>query len=138
MENRFVLERDTIDRRSFKKLVKNIISINLLVSIIVYFFLITFDPAVWLNSFFSPITIFVVLSCYWGPVLLVIGSFTYITRMSNIKRIPITSSLFDVITLPTIQYGPIKIIFPIEKELMEENEVFPKKYIKRNHSCDSK
>jgi len=64
------------------------------------------------------------LILYWSPILILIGGVSYIARMSNLSRIPINSSFYDVITLPTIQCGPIKIIFPIEEEeLIEESVV---------------
>ncbi|MHA2203916.1 MAG: hypothetical protein ACW991_09520 [Candidatus Hodarchaeales archaeon] len=124
MENRPTLEQDINRQRSFRKLVKNIILLDLIISVVLYLFLITYDSTVWLNEFFSPMIIFVVLSFLWGPVLMVIGAFTYITHMSNISRIPPNSSLYDAITLPTVQYGPLKIIFPvIEEEIFEENGI---------------
>jgi hypothetical protein len=65
-----------------------------------------------------------ILILYWSPILIVIGGMSYIARMSNLSRIPIKSSVYDAITLPTVQYGPIKIIFPIEEEEpLEENAV---------------
>ncbi|UCG02086.1 MAG: hypothetical protein JSW11_21145 [Candidatus Heimdallarchaeota archaeon] len=127
MENRPIFKQDVYSRHSSGKLIKNIILLDLIVSFVLYLVLIAFDPAVWLNEFFSPLVIFVVLTFLWGPVLMVVGIFAYIIRMTNISRIPLNSSLYDVITLPTIQYGPLKIIFPvIEEETLEENEVSKK------------
>jgi hypothetical protein len=57
-------------------------------------------------------------------VLIIVGGVSYIAKMCNLSRIPLKSSVYDAITLPTIHYGPIKIIFPIEEEEpLEENVV---------------
>ncbi len=124
MENRPTLEQDINRQRPFRKIVKNIILLDLIISFVLYLLLITYDPSVWLNEFFSPMIIFVVFSFFWGPVLIVIGAFAYVIQMSDISRIPPNSSLYDAITLPTVQYGPLKIIFPvIEEEIFEENGI---------------
>ena len=84
-----------------------------------------FDHITWLTSYwYNPMSINIVLFLYWSPFLLVIGGVSYIARMSNISRIPSNTSLYEAITLPTIQYGPLKIILPvIEEEILDENEV---------------
>ncbi|MFX1515588.1 MAG: hypothetical protein ACFFC6_04705 [Promethearchaeota archaeon] len=79
----------------------------------------------WITSnWFNPMAMNLILILYWSPILMIIGGVSYIARMSNLSRIPINSSVYDAITLPTIQCGPIKIIFPIEEdEPIEENAV---------------
>ncbi len=66
-------------------------------------------------------TSIVIVSVLWGPLLMIIGSLSYISRMSNISRIPSNSSLYEAIMLTTIQYGPLKIIMPDmdEEEIIE-------------------
>ncbi len=84
-----------------------------------------FDYLRWLTSdWFNLLRINIYIFLYWSPILFSIAGMSYIARMSNISRIPSNTSLYDAITLPTIQYGPLKIIFPvIEEEIFEENEV---------------
>jgi hypothetical protein len=79
----------------------------------------------WLTSnWLNLVDVNVILFLYWSPVLFTIAGMSYIARMSNISRIPSHSSLYDAITLPTIQYGPLKIILPvIEEETFDENDV---------------
>lgn len=83
-----------------------------------------FEYLKWLTSnWLNPVGINVVIFFYWSPVLFTIAGMSYIARMSNISRIPSNSSLYDAIMLPTIQYGPLKIILPVlEEEIFEENE----------------
>ncbi|MFX0015745.1 MAG: hypothetical protein ACFFB2_01280 [Promethearchaeota archaeon] len=61
---------------------------------------------------------------YWSPVLFIVEGFSYFYQMANISRIPPTSSLYDAIMSPTIQYGPLKINLPVfgEEELIKENQ----------------
>lgn len=71
----------------------------------------------WMTSdWFHFISLDILLFIYWSPVLMIIGGVSYIAKMSNLSRIPSNSSVYDAITLPTVHYGPIKIIFPIEEE----------------------
>ncbi|MHA2203915.1 MAG: hypothetical protein ACW991_09515 [Candidatus Hodarchaeales archaeon] len=79
----------------------------------------------WLTSdWFNPLRINIYIFLYWSPILFTIAGMSYIARMSKISRIPSNTSLYDAITLPTIQYGPLKIIFPVlEDERFEENEI---------------
>ena len=63
----------------------------------------------------------VIFGTLTGMVLISIASFAYITRMSNLSRIPRKSSIYESITHPTIHYGPLKLIMPLmEEEIVEE------------------
>ena len=46
------------------------------------------------------------------PVFFLISVFYYFIRLSDLSRIPHNTTLYEAITHPTIQYGPIKIILP--------------------------
>lgn len=46
------------------------------------------------------------------PVFFLISVFYYFIRCSDLSRIPHNTTLYEAITHPTIQYGPIKIILP--------------------------
>jgi len=46
------------------------------------------------------------------PVFFLISVFYYSIRLSDLSRIPHNTTLYEAITHPTIQYGPIKIILP--------------------------
>ncbi|MHA1970109.1 MAG: hypothetical protein ACW964_20235 [Candidatus Hodarchaeales archaeon] len=66
----------------------------------------------------------VVFGTLTGLVLISIAAFAYITRMSNPSCIPQNSSIYESITRPTIQYGPLKLIMPVmEEEIVEEVQI---------------
>lgn len=46
------------------------------------------------------------------PVFFLISVFYYFIRLSDLSRIPHNTTLYEAITHPIIQYGPIKIILP--------------------------
>jgi hypothetical protein len=66
-----------------------------------------------------------IFGSFLGLILIsFITSFSYITRMSILSRIPKNSSIYESITQSTIQYGPLKIILPeLEKGTLEEFHV---------------
>ena len=56
-----------------------------------------------------------------SPILLLIASFAYLTKVSALARIPQNTTLYESIMHPTIQYGPLRLIMPmIEEEIVEE------------------
>ncbi|MFW9904266.1 MAG: hypothetical protein ACFFFH_08050 [Candidatus Thorarchaeota archaeon] len=123
-------QNDNLERIDIRVLAKFLIILYLIIPYIFYFLIVLFHPYLllehlkWLlSNWFPPMEINLLLIMYWSPVLIIIGGVSYIARISNLSRIPINSSIFDAITLPTIQYGPIKIIFPIEREEPPEKDV---------------
>ncbi|MFX1504754.1 MAG: hypothetical protein ACFFDC_01450 [Promethearchaeota archaeon] len=113
------------------KIAKSMICIYLLIPYILFILRVFLRPYFlseylrWMMSdWYYPVYLYIVLIIYWSPVLIIIGGVSYFAKMSNLSRIPLNSSIYDAITLPTIQYGPIKIIFPSEEEESpEENGV---------------
>ena len=66
----------------------------------------------------------VVFGTLTGLLLISFASFAYIMRMSNLSRIPRKTSIYESITHPTIQYGPLKLIMPVmEEEIVEEFQI---------------
>ena len=124
-------QNDNLVQIDMKVLAKYLIILYLITPYVFFFLSVLFHPYLllehlkWIMSnWFNPMKVNLVLIIYWSPILIVIGGMSYIARMSNLSRIPIKSSVYDAITLPTFQYGPIKIIFPIEEEEpLEENVV---------------
>lgn len=122
MQNESVLKQGTQSRASPKNLLKIFVLLDLFFSIHVFFSIIMYNPTNFLEL--MPSYISIILLMFWGPLLITIGGVSYIARMTNISRIPSNCSLHDAITLPTIQYGQLKIILPvIEEETFEEDEV---------------
>lgn len=122
MENHSTPNENLQEKNSLSVKVKIATILYLSFPIVMCFLLIVQNPGKFLE--FAPLYIFSILFFFWGPLLMIIGGFSYITRMSDISRIPSTSSVYDAITLPTIQYGPIKVILPVveEEEIVGENE----------------
>ena len=59
-----------------------------------------------------------------GPILLLIASYAYLTKASALARIPRNTTLYESITQPTIQYGPLRLIMPVwEDEIVDEMKI---------------
>ncbi len=59
-----------------------------------------------------------------GIFLLLFSAFAYVMHNSDLSRIPRKTSIYESITHPTIQYGPLKLIMPVmEEEIVEEFEM---------------
>jgi hypothetical protein len=124
-------QKDNFVKIDMRVLAKFFIILYLITPYIFFFLIVLFFPDSlsvhfkWvMSNWFNLVGVNLVIIVYWGPLLIIVGGVSYIARMSNLSRIPSNSSVSDAITLPTIQYGPLKIIFPIEEEeLIEENEV---------------
>ncbi|UCG02085.1 MAG: hypothetical protein JSW11_21140 [Candidatus Heimdallarchaeota archaeon] len=129
MNNQLNQEKN-LQQKNLIVVAKIFLGVYLILPYILFFFTVLqspyrlFEYFNWLSShWFNPMSLNIFFFLYWSPVLVTIAGVSYIARMSNISRIPSNSSLYDVITLPTIQYGPLKIILPvIEEETLEENE----------------
>ncbi|MFX0123421.1 MAG: hypothetical protein ACFFAE_07250 [Candidatus Hodarchaeota archaeon] len=130
MENQ-ISQKDKMSRIKVRIIGKITIALYLIIPYVLFLLAVfqypyhLFEYLNWLTSdwvnYFSMNIFFLI---YWSPVLVTIGGVSYIARMSDISRIPPNSSLYDAITLPTMQYGPLKIIFPeIKEETFEENEI---------------
>lgn len=66
----------------------------------------------------------VIFGALTGLFLISFAPFAYIMRMSNLSRIPRKTSIYESITHPTIQYGPLKLIMPVmEEEIVEEFQI---------------
>ena len=119
MENQSELKENLKEKNSLMIMVK--ITALLYPAFLFYLFFV-FNVHKLNGSFESTLsTSIVIFSIFWGPLLMIIGSLSYIARMSNISRIPSNSSLYEAIMLTTIQYGPLKIIMPDmdEEEIIE-------------------
>ncbi|MFX1282454.1 MAG: hypothetical protein ACFFB5_02320 [Promethearchaeota archaeon] len=122
MENQSTLKENLHGKSSTVNLIKLSIILVSTFSICLYFLFVFYNPTEFLKI--TPGFIFIIICFLWGPLLIVIGGSSYIARMSTLSRIPTSSSLYDAIVLPTIQYGPLKIILPVidEANLVEEKE----------------
>ncbi len=119
MENQSELKENLKEKNSLMIMVK--ITALLYPAFLFYLFFV-FNVHKLNGSFESTLsTSIVIFSIFWGPLLMIIGSLSYIARMSNISRIPSNSTLYEAIMLTTIQYGPLKIIMPDmdEEEIIE-------------------
>lgn len=61
----------------------------------------------------------------FGPFILIVTGINYFISQANLDNIPKDTTLYESITQPTMEYGPIKIIFskPSEEtDNMEETE----------------
>ncbi|MFX0207169.1 MAG: hypothetical protein ACFFDT_14360 [Candidatus Hodarchaeota archaeon] len=114
MENESIEKQRSQSRVTPKNLIKFFVILDLSFSIMIILNLIRYYPV----GFFEylPYYIYYISIFIWGPLLLTIAGVSYFARMTSLSRIPSNSSVYDAITLPTIQYGPIKIIFPSEEE----------------------
>lgn len=114
MENQSTLKENLQGKHSAVIWIKFIIILGLTFSIAMFLLLIFYNPTEFLKI--TPQDILLFMSFVWGPLLMIIGLSSYITRMLNLSRIPLNSSLYDAIMLPTIQYGQLKIFLPVIEE----------------------
>ncbi len=60
-----------------------------------------------------------------GPFILIVAGINYFMNQTNLANIPKDTTLYEAVTQPTIEYGPIKIIFSkpnVETDNVEETE----------------
>ena len=61
----------------------------------------------------------------FGPFILIVAGINYFISLANLDNIPKDTTLYESITRPTMEYGPIKIIFSkpnVETDKVEETE----------------
>ncbi|MHA2330035.1 MAG: hypothetical protein ACXACR_16075, partial [Candidatus Hodarchaeales archaeon] len=61
------------------------------------------------------------LTFSYFPVILLLALAVYLINFADISRIPKDTTLYEAIMSPTVQYGPIKVIFPS----IDEDNIIP-------------
>ncbi|MFW9904267.1 MAG: hypothetical protein ACFFFH_08055 [Candidatus Thorarchaeota archaeon] len=122
MQNESIGKQRYRSKVSTKNLLKIVIFLDLIFSLYLLLYFITYHQIDLLE--YLPFYFYVIFLFFWGLLLVTIAGVSYIARMSKLSQIPSSSSVYDAITLPTIQYGTVKIIFPSdEEEPLEENVI---------------
>ncbi len=126
MENQSRSEKKTQSKETVKVFVRLGVCfyLGLYLSYLLYLALLfTITPLSEYNSILSVFMFIIGAQFIIGPILIWIALGAYFVRLCDLSKVPKDTTLYECITSPTLQYGPLKVIIPVISEEYNENQV---------------